>query len=46
MDYEYEEFAELEEIHREILEECMEYGENMARSEEDGWFYPEEVDGE
>ena len=30
---------EMTQIQREITEECMEYGENMQRSEEDGWFY-------
>ena len=41
----YEESAyedEMNEIRREIQEECQEYGENMQRSEEEGWFYSDE----
>ncbi len=30
---------EMNEIHQEIQEECQEYGENMQRSDEEGWFY-------
>lgn len=30
---------EVNETHREIQEECQEYGENTQRSENDGWFY-------
>lgn len=30
---------QIDEIQREILQECMEYGEDMARSDEEGWFY-------
>ena len=33
------------EIQSEILDEIQEYGENWRRSEDEGWFYPEE-DGE
>ena len=33
---------EIAQLQREITEECMEYGENMARSDEDGWFYPDD----
>ncbi len=33
---------EIAQIQREITEECMEYGENMARSDENGWFYPDD----
>jgi hypothetical protein len=29
-------------INREIIEECQEYGENMHRSDEEGWFYPDD----
>jgi hypothetical protein len=32
---------EMNEIRREIQEECQEYGENMQRSEDEGWFYPD-----
>lgn len=41
MEYEYEYDCEMEETNREITEECMEYQENMNRSEEEGWFYPD-----
>ena len=30
---------EMNEIRQEIQEECQEYGENMQRSEDEGWFY-------
>lgn len=30
------------EIMQEILEETNEYAENYQRSDEDGWFYPDE----
>ena len=33
---------QMDETQREILEECMEYGEDMARSDEDGWFYADD----
>ena len=33
---------EMNEIRREIQEECQDYGENMQRSEDEGWFYPDE----
>lgn len=33
---------EMNEIRREIQEECQEYGENMQRSEDDGWFYSDD----
>ena len=51
MEYEYEEseypeeMDEIARIHSEIQEECQEYGENMQRSEDEGWFYPDD-DGE
>jgi len=32
-------------VQRDVMEECMEYGDNMARSEEEGWFYAD-VEGE
>ena len=38
----YEESAyedEMNDIRRDIQEDCQEYGENMHRSDEDGWFY-------
>ena len=34
--------GEMEQIQREISEECMEFGENMQRSEDEGWFYSDE----
>lgn len=37
---------EMAQIQREITEECMEYGENMQRSEDEGWFYPDGDDAE
>lgn len=43
MEYENYDFDYYDEVQREIVEECMEYEENMARSEEHGWFYAEEV---
>ena len=45
MEFEFEsqdESEELGRIHSEIQEECQEYGENMQRSEDEGWFYPDE----
>lgn len=30
-----------EEVMQEILEEADEYAENLQRSEEEGWFYPD-----
>lgn len=30
---------EMNDIRQEIQEECEEYGENMQRSEDEGWFY-------
>ena len=30
---------EMNEIRWQILEECQEYGENIHRSDEEGWFY-------
>ncbi len=39
----YEDYdGEMEQIQREISEECMEFGENMQRSEDEGWFYSDE----
>lgn len=38
--------GEMAQIQREITEECMEYGENTQRSEDEGWFYPDEDDTE
>ncbi|GJQ33872.1 MAG: hypothetical protein HBSAPP04_27110 [Ignavibacteriaceae bacterium] len=35
-----------EETMQEILEECQEYAENFQRAEEDGWFYPDEIDND
>jgi hypothetical protein len=29
-------------IQRDIPEECMEFGENMQRSADEGWLYPDE----
>jgi len=31
-----------EEVMRDILEEADEFAENWQRSEEEGWFYPDE----
>ena len=45
MEFEFESQDESEELGRirsEIQEECQEYGENMQRSEDEGWFYPDE----
>lgn len=39
MDYEDDYVQELADIRKEIVEECMEYEDNWARAEEDGWFY-------
>jgi hypothetical protein len=33
---------EMNQIQQEIQEECQEYGENMQRSEDEGWFYSDE----
>ncbi len=41
MEYEDDNSRELEDIQHDIVEERMEYEENLARSEEDGWFYPD-----
>jgi len=45
MEYESDYDHELALVLRDVMEECMEYGDNMARSEEDGWFYAD-VDDE
>ncbi len=33
---------EMNDIRQEIQEECQEYGENMQRSEDEGWFYSDD----
>jgi hypothetical protein len=43
----YDEYdAEQEEVMHDILEESEEYADNLQRSEDEGWFYPDEDDGE
>ncbi len=34
----------LNELYNEILVECYEYSSNCARADEEGWFYPDELD--
>ena len=35
-------YDEMTQIQREITEECMEYGENIQRAQDEGWFYSDE----
>ena len=42
MEYESDCGEEQAQINQEIIEECQEYGENIHRSDEEGWFYPDE----
>ena len=42
MEYETNDDQELSLVQREVMEECMEYADNVARSEEDGWFYADD----
>ena len=37
--------GEMEQIQRDIPEECMEFGENMQRWEDEGWLYPDDYAG-
>jgi hypothetical protein len=37
--------GEMEQIQRDIPEEGMEFGENMQRSEDEGWLYPDDDAG-
>jgi len=41
MEYEDNNGRELEDIQHDVIKERIEYEENLARSEDDGWFYPD-----